>query len=323
MSLTQTHCPDASAILMAQSRIKPFINHTPVLTSTTIDRLIDAQVFFKCENFQKVGAFKARGASNAVLSLEQNEIINGVATHSSGNHAQALSWAASLVNTKAYIVMPKNSSKIKVEAVKDYGGFITFCEPTLASREETLAMVIKKTGAVEIHPYNDYRVIAGQATAAKELIEEINDLDLILVPVGGGGLLSGTSLSAYYFSSHTKVIAVEPANADDAWKSFNRKQFVPSVNPLTIADGLRTSLGDLTFPIIMKHVEDIVTVTEGSIAKAMRYLLERMKILVEPSSAVPFAALLEKKLDIRKTKIGVILTGGNVDLDSLPWLKHE
>jgi len=319
MSPLAQNIPDESMILMAESRIKPFINHTPVLTSATIDRLLDARVFFKCENFQKVGAFKARGASNAILSLEESEIKNGVATHSSGNHAQALAWAASLVHAKAHIVMPSNASRIKVEAVKDYGGLITFCEPTLASREETLKSVIKKTGALEIHPYNNYSVIAGQATAAKELITEINDLDVILAPVGGGGLLSGTSLSAFYFSPLTRVIAVEPENANDAWESFNRKKFIPSVNPITIADGLKTSLGDLTFPIMMEHVHHIVTVSEEAIVRAMRFLWERMKILVEPSAAVPFAALLENKTDARKMRVGIILSGGNVDLDSLPW----
>lgn len=315
--------PEASVILQAADRIRPFIKRTPVITSSTIDRLFDAKVFFKCENFQKVGAFKARGASNAVLSLNQDALQQGVATHSSGNHAQALSWAASLVNTRAHIVMPSNSSKIKIAAVKDYGGIITFCEPNLASREETLEMVIKETGAIEIHPYNHYAIIAGQATAAQELIEEIDALDIILTPVGGGGLLSGTSLAAFYFSPMTRVIAAEPAKADDARQSFIKKQFVPSVNPDTIADGLRTSLGDLTFPIILEHVSDIVTVSEISIIEAMRFIWERMKILIETSSAVPFAALLEKKLDIRKKKVGIILSGGNVDLDSLPWLDHE
>lgn len=315
--------PDATIILQAAERIRPYVTYTPVLTSSTINRLFDAEVFFKCENFQKVGAFKARGACNAVLSMNPENIQKGVATHSSGNHAQALSWAASLVNAAAYIVMPSNSSKIKVAAVRDYGGNITFCEPTLSSREETLERVLKKTGAIEIHPYNNYAIIAGQATAAKELIEKTDKLDLILAPVGGGGLLSGTCLSAFFFSPGTKVIAAEPLNANDAWQSFTQKRVVPSIHPNTIADGLRTSLGDLTFPIISQHVTDIVTVTENGISDAMRFIWERMKILIEPSSAVTFASLLEKKIDIRKKRVGIIFSGGNVDLDHLPWINHE
>ncbi len=314
--------PEKSDIVNAAKRIKPFINHTPVITSSTIDRLFHARFFFKCENFQKVGAFKARGASNAVLLLDQGIIQKGVATHSSGNHAQALSWAALLAKTRAYIVMPSNSSKIKTAAVKEYGGNITFCEPNLASREETLSRVIQETGATEIHPYNHYHIIAGQATAAKELIEEIHDLDLIMAPVGGGGLISGTSLSAAYFSPCTKVIAVEPEMACDAWHSFHQKTLIPSVHPNTIADGLRTSLGNLTFPIISKHVDQIVTVSENGIKEAMRFLWERMKIIIEPSSATVFAAILEEKIECRNKKVGIILSGGNVDLDSLPWNCH-
>jgi threonine dehydratase len=310
-------------ILDAASRIKPHINHTAVLTSQTINRLYKAQVFFKCENFQKVGAFKARGATNAVLSLPGSNLLNGVATHSSGNHAQALSWAASLVNTRAFIVMPSNSSKIKVAAVRDYGGIITFCEPTLEARETTLASVLDQTGATEIHPYNNEHIIAGQATAAMELIEEIKDLGMILAPVGGGGLLSGTALAVHYFLPHGKVIAVEPEQANDAWRSFTSKTFIPSLHPDTIADGLRTSLGSITFPIILDHVHEIVTVSEASIAEAMRFLWERMKIMVEPSSAVPFAALMEGKIDIAGKKVGIIISGGNVDLDDLPWTKHD
>lgn len=279
------------------------------------------ELFFKCENFQKVGAFKARGATNAVFSLEESQTVHGVATHSSGNHAQALSWAASLRNLPAYIVMPKNSSPVKISAVKDYGGIITFCKPTLAAREENLSKVIADTGAIEIHPYNDLHIIAGQATAAAELLEDIQDLDILLAPVGGGGLLSGTALSAHYFSPKTKVIAAEPEQANDAWLSFTQKKFVPSLHPDTIADGLRTSLGTFTFPIILEHVESIVTVPEESIIRAMRLVWERMKILIETSSAVPVAALMDGKIDVKGKKVGVILSGGNVDLDHLPWIK--
>ncbi|MCX6285569.1 MAG: pyridoxal-phosphate dependent enzyme [Bacteroidetes bacterium] len=311
--------PTEGHIRAAHERISPFINYTPVLTSATIDRMFRASIFFKCENFQKVGAFKARGATNAVRSLDQDSINKGVATHSSGNHAQALAWAAALAGANAYIVMPSNSSPVKVAAVKGYGGRITFCEPTLSSRETTLLKVIEETGAVEIHPYNDTRIIAGQATSALELIEEIQSLDIIIVPVGGGGLLSGTALSAFYFAPGTKVIAAEPAQADDAYRSFVSGTFVPSVNPRTIADGLRTSLGSLTFPVIQKHVSDIVTVSEKSIVKAMKFIWERMKIIVETSSAVPLAAIMENKINIEGKRVGLILSGGNVDLNNLPW----
>jgi threonine dehydratase len=316
--------PTAEDILQAASRIRSSVNRTPVLTSSALNRITGGELFFKCENFQKVGAFKARGAANAVFSLSESEMQNGVATHSSGNHAQALSWAASLRGLAAFIVMPENSSPVKINAVREYGGQITFCKPTLAAREETLAEVIASTGATEIHPYNNLCIIAGQATAAAELIEDINNLDLLLAPVGGGGLLSGTALSAHYFSPPTLVIAAEPEQANDAWQSFTQKQFVPSLNPNTLADGLRTSLGSYTYPIILEHVDDIVTVSEESIIHAMRFVWERMKILIEISSAVPVAALLDRKLDVKGKRAGIILSGGNTDLDHLPWRScHE
>ncbi len=311
--------PTAELILDAHERITPFIHQTPVFTSRTIDEMTGSNVFFKCENFQKVGAFKARGATNAVRSLSLELAGKGVATHSSGNHAQALSWAAKLAGLSAYIVMPSNSSKVKIDAVRDYGGIITFCEPTLEAREATLQQVITKTGAIEIHPYNNYKIIEGQATAALELIQQNGPFDIILAPVGGGGLLSGTALSAFYFSKGTKVIAAEPEQANDAWRSFKSGSFVPSVHPDTIADGLRTSLGSKTFPIILEYVSDIVTVPELSIIRAMRIIWERMKILVETSSAVTLAALLDGKIDMEGKKIGIILSGGNVDLEDLPW----
>ena len=311
--------PTAEQILQAHERIAPFIHQTPVLSCRAINQMTGASVFFKCENFQKVGAFKARGATNAVRTLPPELAGKGVATHSSGNHAQALSWAARLAGLPAYIVMPSNSSKVKVAAVRDYGGKITFCEPTLEARESTLQQVIEKTGAVEIHPYNNYRIIAGQATAALELIRQSEPLDIIMAPVGGGGLLSGTALSAFYFSKGTIVIAGEPEQANDAWRSFKSGSFVPSVHPDTIADGLRTSLGSRTFPIILDHVSDIITVSETSIILAMRIIWERMKILVETSSAVTLAALLEHKIEAAGKKIGIILSGGNVDLEDLPW----
>jgi threonine dehydratase len=312
----------AEEILNAANRIRPFIHRTPVLTSCSINQMMEKQLFFKCENFQKVGAFKARGATNTLFSIPENELINGVATHSSGNHAQALSWAAALKNIPAYIVMPSNSSQVKVDAVRSYGGIITFCEPTLIAREKTLTKVMQQTGAIEIHPYNDTRIIAGQATAALELMQEVEDLDLVLAPVGGGGLLSGTALSAHHFYPETDVIGVEPEQANDAFLSFTHKKFIPSVNPDTIADGLRTSLGTITFPIILDHVKNIITVREDSLIEAMRIMWERMKIIVEPSSAVPLAAVLEKKILPGYEKIGIILSGGNVDLENLPWIKE-
>jgi len=318
--MNTTRVPSPAEIRAAALRIAPYVNHTPVLSSRSLNKWLDSELFFKCENFQKVGAFKARGAMNALLSLSTGQIQAGVATHSSGNHAQALSWAASLLKTSAYIVMPSNSSPVKVEAVKGYGGIITFCEPNLEARETMLARVIKETGAREIHPYNDPGIIAGQATAALELLEEVCDLDLVMAPVGGGGLLSGTSLSVSYFHPFARVIAAEPEQANDAFLSFTSKLFVPSVNPQTIADGLRTSLGSLTFPIILDHVHEIVTVSESAIIEAMRYLWEHLKILAEPSSAVPFAAIREGKVDVSKKRIGIIISGGNVDLDHLPWL---
>lgn len=311
--------PKKAEILEAASRIRPYIHRTPVLTSENIDSAAGARLFFKCENFQKAGAFKSRGAVNAVFSLDDATAAQGVATHSSGNHAAALARAAGLRGIKAHIVMPSNSSKVKIAAVKNYGGIITFCEPTLASREETLQKVVAATGASEIHPYNDVRIIAGQATAALELIDDHPEIDLIVAPVGGGGLLSGTALAAHFFSKSIKVIAAEPKQADDAFQSFRKKTFVPSVNPNTIADGLRTSLGSITFPIILNHVEEIVTVSEASIVSAMKLVWERMKIIIEPSSAVPLAAILEGKIAVEGKRVGIIISGGNVDLDHLPW----
>ena len=313
--------PDREIIIQAGDRIKPYIHHTPVLTSSIINDIFNAEIFFKCENFQKAGAFKSRGAVNTVFSLSKEQLKNGVCTHSSGNHAQALARAARIRNIKAYIVMPKNSPLVKVNAIKYYGGDITFCEPNLKDREDTLKIIISNTNATEVHPYNDYRIIAAQATAAKELFEETKSLNIIMAPVGGGGLLSGTALSAYYFSPETKVIAVEPEQADDAFRSFYQGKLIPSINPDTIADGLLTSLGTRTFPIIQNYVDQIVTVSEDAIVESMKIIWERMKIIIEPSSAVPVAALLEKKIDTKNKKIGIILSGGNVDLNKLPWIK--
>lgn len=314
-----TQIPTKSDILVASERIQPYIHRTPIHTSATFNELFKAELYFKCENFQKAGAFKSRGAVNAVFSLTDLEAEKGVATHSSGNHAQALARAASIRGIPSYIVMPSNSPQVKIDAVRQYGGNITFCKPTLRDREETLHKIIKKTTALEIHPYDNYTIIAGQATAAKELLEEYSGLDLILCPVGGGGLLSGTALSASFFGKEIEVIACEPDGADDAMRSFKAGKIIPSVNPNTIADGLLTSLGKRNFPIIQQYVNDIVTVSEESIVQAMQMIYERMKIVVEPSAVVPFAALLEQKVLAKNKRIGLILSGGNIDLKKTPF----
>ncbi len=311
--------PNIDDIRQAARRIHPYVHHTPIFTSQTLNKMTGITLYFKCENFQKVGAFKFRGACNTVFSLAEEEAAPGVATHSSGNHAQALALAASLRGIPAYIVMPKNAPAVKVAAVKGYGGIITFCEPTLEARETTLKKVVEKTDATFVHPYNDYRVIAGQATAALEFLEEVPALDVMMTPVGGGGLLSGTALTVHSISPETKVIAAEPAGADDACRSFQAGHIIPSVNPQTIADGLLTSLGDKTFGIIRNYVSNIVTVSEHAIVQAMRLTWERMKIIVEPSAAVPLGALLEGKVNAKGRRVGIILSGGNVDLERLPW----
>jgi len=307
---------DRQTIEQAHERIKPYIHHTPVLTSQSIDDEAGCQVFFKCENFQKVGAFKARGAMNAALSLSPEQLSKGLATHSSGNHAQALARAAKILGVKSYIVMPRTAPDIKKRGVKGYGGEIFECEPTLQAREATLAEVIKKTGATEIHPFNNYEVIAGQATAAKELFERIEDLDVIMAPVGGGGLLSGTALAAKYFSPKTKVIAGEPAGSDDTYRSMQSGK-IEQAQSQTIADGLLTTLGDKTFPIIRELVSEVITVSDEQIIAAMRMVWERMKIIIEPSCAVPLAALLKEKKRFKGKRVGIILSGGNVDLEKV------
>jgi threonine dehydratase len=285
-----------------------------------LNDLVGAALFCKCENFQKVGAFKFRGACNAVFSLSEQEARHGVATHSSGNHAAAVALAARLRRVPAYIVMPDNAPAVKKAAVAGYGGSIVYCAPTLAAREATLKRVMHETGATFIHPYNDARVIAGQGTAALELLTDVADLDVIMVPVGGGGLLSGTAIVTAALFPSTKVIAAEPEAADDAYRSLQAGKILPANDPRTIADGLRTSLGELTFAVIQQHVQQIVTVSEAAIVSAMRYVWERMKIVIEPSAAVPIGALLEKKIDLTGKRIGVILSGGNASLDHLPWL---
>lgn len=311
--------PTLADIHAAAERIRPYAHRTPVLTCQSLDEQVGARVFLKCENFQKVGAFKFRGACNAVYSLTEAQAAHGVATHSSGNHAQALALAARLRGIPAYIVMPSNAPQVKKDAVAGYGGRITFCEPTLAARESTLARIVEETGAEVVHPYNDERVIAGQGTAALELLADVPDLDVVITPVGGGGLLSGTSLTVKGVAPRVRVIAGEPENADDAYRSLQAGRILPSENPRTLADGLLTSLGALTFPIIRENVEQIVTVSEAGIVAAMKFVWERAKIVIEPSSAVAVGVLWERKIDLTGLKVGVILSGGNVDLGKLPW----
>jgi len=311
--------PTYQDIVEAHERIRKYVHKTPVLTSTSINRIFETQLYFKCENFQKVGAFKFRGASNAIYSLSEEEASRGVGTHSSGNHAAALCLAARMRGIPAQIVMPGNAPEIKKIAVEGYGGQITYCEPTLESREVTMDKVIEKTGVHFVPSYNHPHIMAGQGTAAKELIEEVGELDIVIAPVGGGGLMSGTALSVKALLPNAKAIAAEPANADDAYRSFKSGKLVPSVNPDTIADGLMTSLGTLTFEVIMDKVDDIVTVSEGAIVDAMRLVWERMKIIIEPSSAVPLAAIIEGKLDVKNKKVGIIVSGGNVDISKLPF----
>lgn len=311
--------PTPADIQSAHLRISPYIHRTPVLTSRQLNLIFGCELFFKCENFQKVGAFKFRGAANAVLSLDDDRRKRGVVTHSSGNHAAALALAAGMNGAKAYIVMPENAPSVKKDAVAGYGAEITFCKPTLQAREETCRAIMDSTGATLIHPYDNFNVICGQGTSALELLEERNDMEFIVAPVGGGGLMSGTSTCAKGLNPLIKVIGAEPLNANDAWKSFTSGILTPSVNPLTIADGLLTSLSELTFSIIRKNVDEILTVSEESIIHSMKLVWERMKIIIEPSSATVLAVVGENPAMFRGKKVGLILSGGNVDLRRLPW----
>lgn len=311
--------PSLEDIKEAHLRIQPFIHRTPIMKSEAINQMAGCEIFFKCENFQKVGAFKARGAANAVAKLSEEQRKNGVATHSSGNHAAALARAATVAGIKSYIVMPSNAPEIKKKAVKSYGGEIILCEPNLMARETTLNEVVERTGAIFIPPYDYMDVIEGQATCALEMWEEGIDFDTIMAPVGGGGLLGGTALTTKYISPRTKVIAGEPSGADDAFRSFHNKKLIPMEDPKTIADGLLTSLGKINFKIIMQYVDDILTVSDEEIVEAMRLVYERMKIIIEPSCAVPLAALLKNKAMFKGQKVGIILSGGNVDLGKLPF----
>jgi len=318
--LNMDDLPNLESVRSAARRIGPYVHRTPVLTCSTLDRMVGAEVYFKCENLQKVGAFKFRGACNAASCLSDEEAMRGLGTHSTGNHAAAVALAARMRGTRAFLVMPRDASRCKVAAVEEYGGNIISCEPTLASRTVVMDRVLEETGATFIHPSNDPYIIAGQGTATLELLEEVPGLDVVLAPVGGGGLLSGTALAAAGLSPQTRVLGAEPEGADDAYRSLQEGRIVPSVNPQTVADGLLTSLGDNTFPIIREHVEQIVTVSEEAIIAGMRHVWERMKIIIEASAAVPVGALLEGKIDLSGLRVGVILSGGNVDLDKLPWV---
>jgi len=311
--------PELSDLQSAYERIKPFIHETPVLTSQLLNEHFNCELFFKCENFQKVGAFKFRGATNAVLSLTPEERKRGVVTHSSGNHAAALALAARMNGVKANIVMPENAPAVKKNAVAGYGAEITFCKPTQQAREETTRMIMDETGATLVHPYDNFNVICGQGTSALEFLEEKNDLELIITPVGGGGLMSGTSTCVKGINSNIQVIGAEPVNADDAYRSFTTGKLFPSVNPVTIADGLLTSLSELTFSIIRSRVDAIYTVEEASIIECMLLVWERMKIIIEPSSATVLAVVKENPGVFRGKKTGLIISGGNVDFRNLPF----
>ena len=311
--------PDLADIQAAHYRIKPFIHCTPVMKSQKLNELFNCELFFKCENFQKVGAFKFRGATNAVLSLNYLERQKGVVTHSSGNHAAALALAARMNGIKAYIVMPENAPVVKKNAVAGYGAEITFCKPSLQAREDTTRLIMEKTGATLVHPYDNFNVICGQGTAALEFLNEIADLEIIIAPVGGGGLMSGTSTCVKGINKTIQVIGAEPLNANDASISFSSGILTPSFNPKTVADGLLTSLSELTFSVIRKNVDKILTVKEDSIIECMLLVWERMKIIIEPSSATVLAVVKENPDLFRNRKTGLIISGGNVDFRNLPF----
>lgn len=314
-----TAVPTLDDIRETHETILGMIHRTPVMTCRSLNEMAGATLFFKCENFQKIGAFKMRGAASASLRLTEEERAMGLATHSSGNHAQAVARAAQILGVPAYIVMPENAPLIKQSATRGYGAEIIFCKPTQQDREATLEKVVTETGATFIHPYNDYNVIAGQATCAKELIEDTDKLDIIMAPIGGGGLMSGTALATRHLLPDARIVGAEPRAVDDAYRSFISGKMQLNLTADTIADGLKTNLGEKTFDIIIRHVNEILTVSEDAIVEAMRHIWERMKIVIEPSCAVPFAAILNNKELFEGKKVGVILTGGNVDLEKLPF----
>ncbi|MGC9369641.1 MAG: beta-hydroxyaspartate dehydratase BhcB [Paracoccaceae bacterium] len=315
------YIPTLADMLIAHERIKPYIHRTPVLTSTYLNELTGAELFFKCENFQKAGAFKVRGASNAVFGLDEETAKKGVATHSSGNHALSLSYAAGRRGIPCHVVMPRTAPQAKKDAVRGYGGIITECEPSTSSREAVFAEVQAETGAEFVHPYNDPRVIAGQGTCSKELMEQVEGLDAVVAPIGGGGMVSGTCLTLSNLAPHVEIYAAEPEQADDAYRSFKAGHIIADDAPQTVADGLKVPLKELTWHFVSNHVTDILTASDPEIVDAMKLTWQRMKTVMEPSSAVPLATILKNKEKFAGKRVGVIITGGNVDLDRLPWIK--
>jgi len=315
--------PTFNDVKEAQARIQPYIHKTPVLTSSYLNKLTGAELFFKCENFQKAGVFKARGASNAVFGLTDEQAKKGVATHSSGNHGLSLSYAAGARAIPATVVMPHTAPEAKKTAVKAYGGQVIECEPSTSSREAVFADVVANTGAQFIHPYNDPRVIAGQGTCSLELQDQVDNLDAVIAPIGGGGMISGTCLTLSNIAPKVKIYAAEPKNADDAYRSFKAGHIIADDAPNTIADGLKVPLKDLTWHFVKNHVSDIFTATEKEIIEAMRLTWQRMKIVMEPSSAVPLATILKNPKTFANQRVGIIITGGNVDISKLPWIKIE
>ncbi|MBO9420989.1 pyridoxal-phosphate dependent enzyme [Labrenzia sp. R4_2] len=314
-----SYIPTLEDMLVAHERIKPYVHRTPVLTSSFLNDLTGAELFFKCENFQKAGAFKVRGASNAVFGLDEETAKTGVATHSSGNHALSLSYAAGRRGIPCHVVMPRTAPQAKKDAVRGYGGIITECEPSTSSREAVFAEVEKKTGAEFVHPYNDQRVIAGQGTCSKELMEQTDGLDMVIAPIGGGGMVSGTCLTLSSLAPDVKIFAAEPEQADDAARSFRAGHIIADDAPSTVADGLKVPLKDLTWHFVSNYVSDVLTASEQEIVEAMRLTWARMKIVMEPSSAVPLATILKNRHIFAGKRVGVIITGGNVDLNKLPW----
>lgn len=318
--MTDMYIPTYDDVLAAHARITPYIHRTPVLTSEYFNALTGAELFFKCENFQKAGAFKVRGASNAVFGLSDEMAAKGVATHSSGNHALSLSYAAGRRGIPCHVVMPRTAPQAKKDAVRGYGGIITECEPSTTSREEVFAQVQAATGAEFVHPYNDPRVIAGQATCSKEFMEQVEGLDCVIAPIGGGGMVSGTCLTLSNIAPHVKIYAAEPEQADDAYRSFKAGHIIADDAPVTVADGLKVPLKDLTWHFVSNHVTDILTASEQEIIDAMKLTWQRMKIVIEASCAVPLATILKNPEVFAGKRVGVIITGGNVDMDTLPWI---
>jgi len=313
------YIPTLADMTAADERIRPYIHRTPVLTSSFINSLAGAELFFKCENFQKAGAFKARGASNAVFGLSDEQAARGVATHSSGNHGTCLSYAAGRRGIPCTVVMPRTAPQAKKDAVRGYGGKVVECEPSTSSREAVFAEVVAETGAEFVHPYNDPRVIAGRATCSKELIEQVDGLDVVIAPIGGGGMVSGTCLTLSNLAPRIKIYAAEPEQADDAYRSFKAGHIIADDAPNTVADGLKVPLKELTWHFVRNHVTDILTASEEDIVDAMKLIWKRMKIVMEPSSAVPLATILKNTHVFAGKRVGIIITGGNVDLDKLPW----